>query len=55
MGPFFLLQSAAANCTTVDLLGQLEFLYQYAILNIQKGKYSAAVAANIPKTKDDPY
>lgn len=37
------------------MLGQLEFLYQYAILNIQKDKHSAAVAANIPKTKDDPY
>lgn len=55
LGPLLLLQSAGANCTTVDLLGQLEVLYQYSILSIQKGKLSAAIAANIPKTKDDPY
>lgn len=50
-----LLQSAGTHCTTVDLLGQLKLLYQYMILNIDKGKLSAAIAANIPKTKDDPY
>lgn len=38
LGPLFLLQSAGANSTTVDMLGQLELLYQYNIFKHTEGQ-----------------